>query len=179
MHWVLTTRHKETPVVDETANHPGPFDVRTIKILVRLMAEHDLNEIDLRDGSVRIRLLRGSVIAAPVSHAPAAGAPPNSIPAVMSAATKEPPAAPSPTKKLLEIKSPSVGTFYASPNPEAPPFARVGERVTPATVVGLVEAMKTFNEIPADCSGVIVEQLVRNQQPIEFDTVLFRVDPGA
>ncbi len=56
---------------------------------------------------------------------------------------------------------------------------RVGDRVTPTTVVCLVEAMKTFNEIPADCSGIIVEQLVRNGEGIEFDTVLFRVDPGA
>jgi acetyl-CoA carboxylase biotin carboxyl carrier protein len=166
-------------VADETANnHPGPFDVRTIKVLVRLMAEHDLNEIDLRDGALRVRLLRGVTRgAAPAPAMTAAPAPAVSAPA--AAAPKEAAAPAAPTRKLIDIKSPSVGTFYESPNPEAPPFVRVGDRVTPATVVGLVEAMKTFNEIPADCSGAIVEQLVRNGEGIEFDTVLFRVDPGA
>jgi acetyl-CoA carboxylase biotin carboxyl carrier protein len=166
-------------VSDEASNGPGPFDVRTIKILVRLMAEHELNEIDLRNGAMRVRLLRGNPVAAPVAPAavPTAAAP-TPAPAA-HAATKEAAAPASATRKLLEIKSPSVGTFYAAANPEAPPFVRVGDRITPTTVVGLVEAMKTFNEIPAECSGVIVEQLVRNQQPIEFDTVLFRVDPGA
>ena len=167
-------------MADDTANnHPGPFDVRTIKVLVRLMAEHDLNEIDLRDGAVRVRLLRGATRGAPVAPVlTAAPSPAVSAPAA-PAAPKEaaPPAAPA--RKLIDIKSPSVGTFYSAANPEAPPFVRVGDRVTPTTVVGLVEAMKTFNEIAADCSGVLVEQLVRNGEGIEFDTVLFRVDPGA
>jgi acetyl-CoA carboxylase biotin carboxyl carrier protein len=170
-------------VADEVPNNPGPFDVRTIKVLVRLMAEHDLNEIDLRDGTVRVRLLRGisrtvapatAVTAVPASMVAASAAP--------AATSKEPAGAANSAqggRKLLEIKSPSVGTFYGAANPDAPPFVRVGDRVTPATVVGLVEAMKTFNEIQADCSGVIVEQLVRNGEGIEFDTVLFRVEPGA
>jgi acetyl-CoA carboxylase biotin carboxyl carrier protein len=166
-------------VADEASEHPGPFDVRTIKVLVRLMAEHDLNEIDLRNGSARVRLLRGSMLAGPVSHAAVPAIQTAPVPATQSQAPAESSPAPAPARKLLEIKSPSVGTFYGAANPEAPPFVRVGDRVTPTTVVGLVEAMKTFNEIPADCSGVIVEQLVRNQQPIEFDTVLFRVEPGA
>lgn len=164
---------------DAANNHPGPFDVRTIKVLVRLMAEHDLNEIDLRDGALRVRLLRGVTRSAPAAPAmTAVPSPAVSAPAAHAAAPKE--AAPAqPARKLIDIKSPSVGTFYSAANPDAPPFVRVGDRVTPTTVVGLVEAMKTFNEIPADCSGVIVEQLVRNGEGIEFDTVLFRVDPGA
>jgi acetyl-CoA carboxylase biotin carboxyl carrier protein len=166
-------------VADEASNG-GPFDVRTIKLLVRLMAEHDLNEIDLRNGSMRVRLLRGTTIAAPVAHvAMPTTAPPASAASSAPAAATESAAPAASARKLIDIKSPSVGTFYGAANPEAPPFVRVGDRVTPTTVVGLVEAMKTFNEIPAECSGVIVEQLVRNQQPIEFDTVLFRVDPGA
>ena len=163
---------------DAGNNHAGPFDVHTVEVLVRLMAEHDLNEIDLRDGALRVRLLRGVTRGTPIAPATAA-APAVSAPAVVAAAPKETAAAAAPSRKLIDIKSPSVGTFYGSPNPEAPPFVRVGDRVTPTTVVGLVEAMKTFNEIPADCSGVIVEQLVRNSEGIEFDTVLFRVDPGA
>jgi acetyl-CoA carboxylase biotin carboxyl carrier protein len=78
----------------------------------------------------------------------------------------------------VEIKSPTPGTFYTAPNPGADPYVRVGSRVNPNTVVGLIEAMKLFNEIPADCSGVIVEVVVENGQPVEFGQVLFRVDPS-
>jgi acetyl-CoA carboxylase biotin carboxyl carrier protein len=80
---------------------------------------------------------------------------------------------------LLEIKSPTPGTFYASPKPDAEPFVKVGSRVHKDTVVCLIEAMKVFNEITADVEGVIVEVLVQNQQPVEYGQVLFKVDPTA
>jgi acetyl-CoA carboxylase biotin carboxyl carrier protein len=167
------------PVADEVPSKPGPFDVATIKALVQLMARNDMNEIDLREGELRIRLLRGVQattlpVAAP-SPAPAA-APHVAVPA---SGPKETTAPAGPARKLLEIKSPSVGTFYMAREPGGPPFVRIGDRVTPTTVVGILEAMKVMNDIQADCSGVIVEALVQNEQPIEFDTVLFRVDPGA
>ena len=68
--------------------------------------------------------------------------------------------------------------FYAQAKPGLPPFVTVGSRVTPSTVVCIVEAMKVLNEIPADCSGVIAEICVENGDPVEFKTVLFRVDPA-
>ena len=77
---------------------------------------------------------------------------------------------------MHEIKSQLVGTFYASPKPGTAQFVKVGDRVTPTTVVGIIEAMKIFNEITADCTGVIREICVENQQPVEFEQVLFRVD---
>src|SRR5262249_56279028 len=80
-------------------------------------------------------------------------------------------------RRLDAIRSPTPGTFYAAPKPGAEPFVRVGSRVTPTTVVGIIEAMKILNEITADCTGVITEVLVENQQPVEFGQVLFRVDP--
>jgi acetyl-CoA carboxylase biotin carboxyl carrier protein len=145
------------------------------------MARHDLNEIDLRDGAARVRLLRGgSPIVAPGGYAPMPSAPPTlAAPQAQPQPAKEAAKPAAPARNLLEIKSPSVGTFYAAREPGAAPLVRIGDRVSPSTVVGLVEAMKTYNEITADCSGVIVEQLAQNEQPIEFDTVLFRVDPGA
>jgi acetyl-CoA carboxylase biotin carboxyl carrier protein len=82
-------------------------------------------------------------------------------------------------KTLTPIKSPTPGTFYSSSSPDAEPFVRVGSRVTPTTVVCLIEAMKIFNEITADCSGVITEICVENQQPVEYGQVLFKVDPTA
>ncbi|MCI0641254.1 MAG: acetyl-CoA carboxylase biotin carboxyl carrier protein [Gemmataceae bacterium] len=153
----------------------GPFDVRTVEALVALMAEHDLSEIDLRDGSQRLRLRRGyqPVVAAPVtsSHAPPIVHPPT------ASANEKPVAAAA--KRLLDIKSPTPGTFYAAAKPNEPPFAKVGSKVEPETVVCLVEAMKLFNEIQAECTGVIVEVCVENQQPVEYGQVLFRVDPTA
>ena len=74
-----------------------------------------------------------------------------------------------------EIRSPIVGTFYRSASAEAPPFANVGDRVKPESVVCIVEAMKVMNEIKADLRGEIVETLVENGEPVEFDQPLFRV----
>lgn len=163
-------------MADEPARSPGPFDLATVQALVALMTEHDLSEIELREGDQRIRLRRGHAplvtggvtIPAQAMAAP----PPNAAPSTRTDAL---PGAPS--KKLLEIKSPTPGTFYAAASPDAQPFVRVGSKVTATTVVCLIEAMKIFNEIPADCNGVIAEILVENQQPVEYGQVLFRVDP--
>ena len=166
-------------VADNGSKIPSPFDVRTIKDLVGLMSRHDLTEIDLREGELRIRLRRGprevlnnAMPAAP--PLPVAAAPP-------AAPVAAPPAKPEeeakPAKALTPITSPTPWTFYSASGPDAEPFVRVGARVTPTTVVCLIEAMKIFNEITADCSGVITEICVDNQQPVEYGQVLFKVDP--
>ncbi len=167
-------------MADEDTKQPSPFNVKTVEVLITLMAEHNLSEIDLRDGPQRVRLRRGArqvmVAGAPAPAAPLvpAAAPPVATPAPPAANSA--PAAP--TKKLLEIKSETVGTFYASPNPESPAFVHVGSRVTPETVVCIIDVMKNMYEIQAGCSGVIAEILAQNQQPVEYNQVLFRVDPG-
>ncbi len=164
-------------MADDASNHPDPFDVQTVKLLAALMSRHDLSEIDLRDGEHHIRLRRGvRSTAAPVPAAPA----PVNLPVPVTVPASPPPA-PTPaaapaTKKLHEIKSPTPGTFYAQEKPDSPPFVTVGTRVTPSTVVCLIEAMNIFNEITADCTGVITEVLVENKQPVDYGTVLFRVD---
>jgi acetyl-CoA carboxylase biotin carboxyl carrier protein len=163
-------------VANDSSKTPGPFDMRTIKDLVALMGRHDLTEIDLREGELRIRLRRGPQGTVAVSP-PLAPAAPVPAPAASSPAptTKNEPA--KPAKELLTIKSPTPGTFYSASSPDAEPFVRVGSRVTATTVVCLIEAMKIFNEITADCNGVIAEILVENQQPVEYGQVLFKVDP--
>jgi len=160
-------------VADEASNTPSPFDVHTIKYLVGLMSRHDLSEIDVRDGDRRIRLRRGPEVTTSFPVAiPASGV---AAPAPAPAPARE---AERPSKPVQSIKSPTPGTFYASPSPDAEPFVRIGSRVTPSTVVCVIEAMKIFNEITADCNGVITEVLVENQQPVEFGQVLFQVDPA-
>jgi acetyl-CoA carboxylase biotin carboxyl carrier protein len=173
---------KEIAVADEVpSKSPGPFDVRTIKSLVALMTQHDLSEIDLRDGSQRLRLRRGpdapvmltqpnAMTQMPAPAVPAAPAPAPNV------KTESPAAAPA--KKLIDIKSPTPGTFYSAPKPGEPPFVRVGSKVTPETIVGLIEAMKLYNEINAECNGVIAEILVENQSAVEYGQVLIRVDPA-
>jgi acetyl-CoA carboxylase biotin carboxyl carrier protein len=153
---------------------PGPFDVATVRELVELMDKFDLGEVDLNDGDQRIRLRKNRFAAAVPTLAPApaaAHAPPsaNSQPAAPAAA---------PAKKLLEIKSELVGTFYAKPAPDKDDYVKVGSRVTPDTVVCQVEAMKIFNAIPAKVSGTIAEVCVKNGDFVEFEQVLFRVDPS-
>jgi len=145
------------------------------------MTQHDLSEIDLRDGMQRLRLRRGPTGRPIAAMAPASMSGP--LPASPAgptgsgdASSAAPPAA---TKKLLEVKSPTPGTFYSSPKPGEPPFVKVGSKVSPETVVCIVEAMKLFNEVQAECAGVIVEILVENQQPVEYGQVMFKIDPIA
>ena len=162
-------------MADDTRKQPGPFDLRTIVQLAELMSKHDLGEIDLRDGEQRICLRRGGV-------APSAPSSPAELPAPVAVnpspkPTEMPP--PPPPRNLIEIKSPAVGTFFAQEKPGAPPYVTVGSRVTPTTVVCQIEAMKIFNEIQAECSGVVREVLVKDKEFVEFGTVLFRVDPNA
>jgi acetyl-CoA carboxylase biotin carboxyl carrier protein len=168
---------KESELADDASPSPAPFDVSVIGRLVSLMSKHDLSEIDLRQGDRRIRLRRGQRLRQPA----AAPLPDHQLPVAakpVEVTTKpvEKPAASS--RKLVDIKSPTVGTFYAQPNPDAPAYVTVGARVTPTTIVCMIEAMKIFNEIPAECTGVIVEVVAKNKEPVEFGSVLFRVDPN-
>jgi acetyl-CoA carboxylase biotin carboxyl carrier protein len=77
---------------------------------------------------------------------------------------------------VVLIKSPMVGTFYTAPDPDSPAFVKVGDHVGPDTTVCIVEAMKVFNQIPAEASGRIIAVLVENGAPVEFGQPLFKVD---
>ena len=79
-------------------------------------------------------------------------------------------------RNLKEIKSPMIGTFYTSPNPDSPSFVEPGDKIKPGQTVCIIEAMKLFNEIEAEISGTIVEILVENASPVEFDQPLFLVE---
>lgn len=156
---------------------PRPFDVKTVEYLLRLMTEHDLSEVDLKEGDQRIRLRKGSAFTfGPPPHYPTAPqpAPPAPAPHAPSSSPPPPPAGP----KLYEITSEMVGTFYSRPKPDKPDFVSVGSRVTPDTVVCLIEAMKLYNDIKAGMAGTIREVCVKNGDFVEFGTVLFRVDPS-
>ena len=167
-------------MADDKRDAPRPFDVRTVEYLLKLMTDHDLAEVDLKEGDQRIRLRKGSALVsyapAPVAYAPPPTAHASGSPPAASSAPATPPAAPA--KNLIEIKSPMLGTFYTKPDPKKPEFVTVGSKVTPKTVVCTIEAMKTYNPIQAECSGTIAEVCVAAGDFVEFGTVLFRVDPS-
>ncbi|MFQ5430052.1 MAG: acetyl-CoA carboxylase biotin carboxyl carrier protein [Phycisphaerae bacterium] len=162
------------------------MDIEEIKTLTDLMVENDLSEIMIRDGDKRILLRRrgspaesaaclppGLYAAAPAPAAPAAAA----LPAPASAGTA--PAAPtSADDRLTCVKSPMVGTYYAASDPESPPFVKVGDRIEPDTVVCIIEAMKVFNEIKAEASGILESIEVENAAPVEFGQVLMKLRPA-
>lgn len=147
------------------------FDVRKIRRLVELMKEHDLNQIDLRQGDTRIQLQRGvNVPAESVMRSVPVAAAANPAPAAPAAA------APASEEHIVLIRSPMVGTFYAAPDPDSPAYVKVGDHVGPETTVCIVEAMKVFNEIQAEVSGKILAVMAENGEPIEFGHPLFKVD---
>ncbi len=133
---------------------------------IELMNEHDLAEIDLRQGDQRIRLRRGPemVTMSAMPAAPHSAAP--SVSAGQSASgEKKASEAAADDGKIVLIRSPMVGTYYAAANPESPPFVKVGDRVGPETTVCIVEAMKVFNEIPAECTGASLPSLAKVATP--------------
>jgi acetyl-CoA carboxylase biotin carboxyl carrier protein len=153
------------------------FDVRKIRQLVALMTDHDLSEMDIQQGDVRIQLRRPGVMVAPSMAAPTVmmAPPPAAVPHAAAPAAEAPAA--KDESRFPVIKSPMVGTLYSAPNPESPAYVKVGDHVGPETTVCIVEAMKVFNQIPAELSGKIVAVLVENGQPVEFGQPLFRIDP--
>lgn len=151
------------------------FDLARIRDLISLMEECGVTEVDLKQAEQQIRLVRGSLVAAvpaavaPVQAAPAPVAAPSAAPSVTPTAAAD-------ASHIKVIKSPMVGTFYSKANPKSDDFVKVGSKVAHDTVVCIVEAMKVFNEIPAEVSGTIVEILAHNEDAVDFDRPLFKVD---
>lgn len=163
-------------------NPSEPHEVRTIHQLVKMMKRYDLTAIDFIEGETKIRLRRRGPEAIPTvlpalpGYPPAAYASPAPAPAAPPAAAPATPAPAVSTDKVIE--SPMVGTYYASPAPDAPAFVAVGASVRPDQTVCVIEAMKVFTDIPAGIGGTITEVLVKNGQPVEFGQPLFRVKPA-
>lgn len=146
------------------------FDLARIRDLISLMEECGLSEVDLKQAEQQIRLVRGGLVAAvPAAVAPVQAAPVQAAASPVATAAAD-------ASHIKVIKSPMVGTFYSRANPKSDDFVKVGSKVSHDTVVCIVEAMKVFNEIPAEVSGTIVEILARNEDAVDFDRPLFKVD---
>ncbi len=150
------------------------MDLALLKKLVRIVEQSGVNEIEVEEEGLRVRISRGQHGSAPLTHdmtaqhqaAPAAPA--------SSAAAPAPPAVPE--KKYHEIKSPIVGTFYRAPAPDADSYVEVGHEVQAKSVLCIIEAMKLMNEIESDVAGRVVKILVENGQPVEYNQPLFLID---
>ncbi len=152
-----------------------------IRDLIDFISQTGLNEVDIETKDLKLKVKREPdqkvyksntpVIAqpaAPVSTAPAAQ------PAAPAATKAEAPVA----GNLIEIKSPMIGTFYRTANPDSPPFVSVGDSISKGQTLCIIEAMKLFNEIESEVSGTIVKVMVENANPVEYDQVLFLVEPN-
>ncbi|WP_419532988.1 acetyl-CoA carboxylase biotin carboxyl carrier protein [Endozoicomonas sp.] len=154
------------------------MDIRKVKKLIELLEESGIDELEIHEGEESVRISRYSknapLAAAPIAYPAAAPAPaPAAAPAAAEAAA--PVSAAEPVVSGHQVKSPMVGTFYSSPSPDAPEFAKVGQQVKEGDVLCIVEAMKMMNQIKADKSGTIDAVLVENGQPVEFDQPLFTI----
>ena len=150
------------------------MDLRKIKKLIELLEESQLSEIEIHEGEESVRLIRHS---ASVSAAPAGPAVLPTVPVGPSpsaSAAENQPSSDEPELPEGEIvRSPMVGTFYSSPNPETPAFVKEGSQVGLGDTLCLIEAMKMFNQIEAEVAGQVVAVLVEDGQPVEFDEPLF------
>jgi acetyl-CoA carboxylase biotin carboxyl carrier protein len=153
-----------------------------IRDLIDFIAQSGLNEVDIETKELKLHVKRepdqkvlkasSQVMAAPVAIAPA---PITSVAAPAITKAESPVMASS--KNTVEIKSPMIGTFYRTANPDSPPFISVGDKVTKGQTVCIIEAMKLFNEIESEVSGTVVKVMVENSSPVEYDQVLFIVEP--
>lgn len=149
------------------------FTFEQIKELIDLAVRHRLQEVEVESDGFRVRV-RGTEVAVVRQEAALApvllAAPPAAVAALPAPA---PVAASAPAVDLHVVTSPIVGTFYASPSPDSPPFVKVGDRVKKGQVLCIVEAMKLMNEIESDADGVVAEIHPRNAQPVEYGEPLF------
>lgn len=152
------------------------MDIRKIKKLIDLLEDSGLAELEIHEGEESVRLSRNGQPGAPIAYAPApapvAAAPVSVTPAALPATEKE--------GTLVDgsgtpVRSPMVGTFYASPSPDAPVFVKVGDQVKAGQALCIIEAMKMFNQIDSEISGTVTAILIENGQPVEFDEPLFLI----
>ncbi len=158
------------------------MDIRKIRRLIELLEDSDVNEIEIREGEESVRISRGAP-APPTAYPP--------YPPPPQAPTQPTPQEPTPhgppgagpasqgeaEETAVKVVAPMVGTFYRAASPEAEPFVNEGDFVHIGDTLGVIEAMKLFNEIESEHSGRIKRILVENAQPVEYGEPLFLIEP--
>jgi acetyl-CoA carboxylase biotin carboxyl carrier protein len=173
---------KSVPEGKDSFSITSAMKTSEIRDLIDFISQSGLNEVNIETKELKLHVKRepdqkvmkaapAPVMAMP-AHAPMAAAP-----APAPAAAPKPAAAAPAASTTVDIKSPMIGTFYRSANPDSPPFISVGDKVTKGQTVCIIEAMKLFNEIESEVSGTIVKAMIENSSPVEYDQVLFVVEP--
>jgi acetyl-CoA carboxylase biotin carboxyl carrier protein len=171
----------KAPVKTADTSNFSAMKTSEIRDLIDFISASGLNEVNIETSELKLHVKRepdqkvmksaaAPMMAMPVA-APAAHAP---TPAAAPAPRAEKPAA---SSKTVDIKSPMIGTFFRSANPDSPPYVSVGDKVSKGQTVCIIEAMKLFNEIESEVSGTIVKVMIENSSPVEYDQVLFVVEP--
>lgn len=175
------SKTKSNPAGKDEFSTTSTMKTSEIRDLIDFISQSGLNEVNIETKELKLHVKREpdqkvlKAAAAPVMAMPAPApmvAPPAPAPAAPKAAAPAPAAG-----KTVDIKSPMIGTFYRSANPDSPPFVSVGDKVTKGQTVCIIEAMKLFNEIESEVSGTIVKVMIENSSPVEYDQVLFVVEP--
>lgn len=164
---------------------------KEIQELIKLISKSDISEFKIKEGDFQL-LIRttasqtaqivasqpAALMPAATPAAPAPVAVQENRPAAAASTPVEETAAPVDMTAYKAVKAPMVGTFYRSSSPDKPPFIKVGDKISAGSPVCIIEAMKLFNEIESEVSGTIVKVMVEDAQPVEYDQVLFLVDPN-
>lgn len=157
------------------------MESKEIQKLLDFIAHSPLDEVSIETSEIKLAVKRYgqapvvSYQAAPVAAAPTPVAVPAAAPAASEAATAPKAAA---TDNLIAVKSPMIGTFYRAAKTDAPPFVELGQEVSKGQTLCIIEAMKLFNEIECEYTGKIAKIMVENASPVEFDQILFYIDPS-
>ncbi|MFM7639832.1 MAG: acetyl-CoA carboxylase biotin carboxyl carrier protein [Bacteroidota bacterium] len=156
------------------------MDLKEIQALIKFVSGVGVDEVEINQKDFKLSIKKNPAQITTAQYTPVAvqAAPAAAPVAAVPTAAPAAPAAEAKADNLITIKSPMVGTFYRTPNPELPVFVNVGDEVKPGKVVCIIEAMKLFNEIESEIRGKIVKVLVENATPVEYDQPLFLVEPA-
>lgn len=155
---------------------------KEIQELIDFISNSGLAEVKIETDEIKLSIKKNSQSPKINSNNPTP-APDHDSPAPIVSTGELPSAATSPvsldkSSKYLEVKSPMIGTFYRTSNPDSDPFVNVGDNITAGQTVCIIEAMKLFNEIESEVTGKVVKILVENSSPVEYDQPLFLIDPA-
>jgi acetyl-CoA carboxylase biotin carboxyl carrier protein len=183
------TKKVESSLLDPSDQNHYSMKTSEIRDLIDFIAKSGLNEVNIETKELKLSVKREpdqkvfksapAIAGAPIHSVATVGQPipPVAPPVAPSALKQESAPVTTPAKKTIEIKSPMIGTFYRSSTPDTPPFVSVGDKITKGQTVCIIEAMKLFNEIESEVSGTIVKILLENATPVEYDQVLYVVEP--
>ena len=172
------TTSKKGAAQENGTQNQSEMKTSEIRDLIDFIAQSGLNEVNIETKELKLHVKREpdqKVFKSTPAPMALAAAPIAALPTAAPVAKTEKPAATN--KKTDDIKSPMIGTFYRTANPDSPPFVSVGDKITKGQTVCIIEAMKLFNEIESEVSGTIVKVMVENSSPVEYDQVLFVVEP--